>query len=279
MDLDEDDVIAGLFKRVAAAQGEQNAFFSYDQCRRWNPGILEALRQAGLLHPADEAISIVCQKCDHRCHRPVRRRRRVASLETYIECQERNDVTIVPVPSERLQRWKTSQRSVAAFVAQELCVRIRDPDYKAGRIVFGTRRFGRRRMPFSLEFQHGQSLFRLGPDERRPLEDLIIWLDGRPRLDNEEINYWAETVTSQQNRHQPSNLKRAQQKERRSARDEEWQRQADVLKARYPSKSKEDVAEEIFTSRRWPGVSSPKTIERVIRVSKSAGAKKSPFRL
>ena len=267
MDLDEDRVVAVLLQRLGSRQGETEVHVNYDDCRRWNRGVLDALTRAKLLKPSRDADSVICQRCQQRCHRPVQTRKHQDRLEYFVECEEQDDVATVSVVSQRLKRWKTSRRMVAAFVAHEVGARVKHAEYATGRIVFQTRRFGQRRLPLSLIFDAGRVMVRLGKKGERTLEELIVWINGRPSVARDELDLWAETIDQDPVRHQPSDLKRARQKFRRAERDVEWQRHADAIKARRPSLAKKEIARTIFESRRWPGVASPSTIERAIRVS------------
>ena len=271
MYLTEDEVITVLCVRLGAREADQDIHFHFDSCSRWQPGTLEGLLASRLLRTASDADWIVCQKCDERCARPVEVQ--IAGGSARIVCEQRDGVSSLPVAPERLQRWRTSRRALAAFVGSELSARQRNADAGHQRVRFQSVWLGKFRVSLSLEFAEGKTELRIGRDQRQPLDDLIIWRHGKPRLDLHALQILAQEVQGSGRDYQPSVVKRKRQAAKYQARNVEWQHEADVLKNKHPGMSKEQIAESIFKSGTWRGVETAATIKRVIRVKKS-GRKK-----
>lgn len=267
MSLSEDDVIVGLCSRVASAYSNGDVFYHFDHCKKWPPETLDGLIKSRLLVPAPDADWIICGKCQHRCNRPIERELD-GEQSNRITCELRDDVTVIPIRAERLRRWRTSQRLVSAFVGHQLGLRIQSADYKVGRVAFRSKRFDGVRASLSLEFADRRTVIKLIGNEH-PLEELIVWRRGVPTMDHDEIAALVREGRSSGRTRQESSIGRKRQRENNSNRNDDWQQMANFIKAERPALGKDDIAEEIFKRRKWPGVKSHKTVARNIRVSRN----------
>ena len=241
----EDDVIVGLCSRVSSARPDRDVFYHYDHCSKWPQGALKGLLKCRLMMPAPDADWIVCRKCEHKCNRPVEHASSAeprAAPRSQITCELRDDVSVIPIRAERLRRWRTNQRFVSAFVAQQLGLRIRTSDYKVGRVIFQGKRFEGVRATLSLEFSDRRTVIRFGGSHQLGLEELIVWKHGVPGIDFAEIAAWVGEGYSGGKSYQKSSLGRARQKRNYGDRNDEWQRIANSNKPKRPALGKVDIA-------------------------------------
>lgn len=276
------EIIKWLLIRISMV--ENAAFVLSDHVQHWPPESLSELIRAGVLEEAGQADWIECRRCSRRCGRPVEWMLDDSGSRTsrpHTTCHLRHDVTVVPVRINRLRRWQTSRAAFARFIGTSLELRIRDPGYEAGLVLYQSARIAKYRFALSLGFDPGLVSLRLDAEER-PLEELIRWNGGPPELDRSEIELWAAELGVQRTTpigRLPSRRKQNMRKSRYAARNARWQALADDLAAADGTRKKSDIAEEIFRSDGWPGVDEWTTIERIIRVPRKRGAKKSPRRL
>ncbi|MGE0205790.1 MAG: hypothetical protein AB7E70_03060 [Hyphomicrobiaceae bacterium] len=244
-----------------------------DHLERWPSECVDELKRARLFQDAGEVGWVECRRCTQRCHRPVERvpaRTTSAGYRHFTTCELRNDVSIVEIRPDRLRRWRASRSALCRFVADQLGLRIARADYETGRVIFQSKRFGRARVAVAMIFDEGRVLIRLD-NESRPLNELVLWDRGPPRVNRQEVECWAGEVAASRLTPigtVPSRLKQTLRKHRFESRNARWQALARQFKSADPSRKKSDIAEEIFRTGKWPGVTSSRTVERVIRLPK-----------
>lgn len=271
------DIVDWLLARVAGA--ETLAYVYADHVTTWPPECVAELMRAGLLQDAGLVVWVECRRCSERCARTVHT---VAASHSgksdryQTTCELREDVSTVSVHANRMKRWSTSRAAFARFVGACLSLRIRQPDYLSGVVSYRSGRIAQVRVAVSLLFEHGTVKLRLDNDDR-PLSELIFWDVGVPQIDAEEISLWAKEIGAKRIvpvGYLPSRRKQLRRKRKYEERNNGWQALAEDLKAANPSQKRSAIAQAIFVSGKWAGVTSSQTIERVIRVPKNPRRKK-----
>jgi hypothetical protein len=153
------DIPGILLKRVAEA-APNSAVFDADELAEWPGGVVDALFHAGLLQGAPRATEVFCDGCEWRCLKPVvvRTTPNGARPRAFVHCDEEPDLGRIPVPLERLRRYRASVTMIAALAARSLGL---DPSAKAdrdGSITLG-----------SLGGRHGRRVLRIAPNAGRLL--------------------------------------------------------------------------------------------------------------
>lgn len=262
-------IIDNLLVRVSAARG--TIFFRSDETALWEHGAKSELIEAGLLKSASDAKFLECQRCTHRCPRPVERlpsKEHDSAPRHVLACEARDDISLIPIEPQQLKRWRSSRALVARFVGQQLGVRILREDYRSGSVQYSAIRVHGLRLKISLEFHNTGSLILVGRHSIL-LDGLILWHDANPRLERPALIAALghfEAFTARIPTYQPSRLRQQARKAETAQRNRLWQDTAIELKRQNPRRKKADIADEIFRGQSWLGVTSRATIMRVIRL-------------
>lgn len=96
-----------------------DAGFGWDEICRWSPGGREWLEQLGLLVETERAAVVECDGCDEQCICGVDLVVGVRSQapRAFVVCGLRDDMGRVPVPLDRLRRWRVDAERLCRLVA------------------------------------------------------------------------------------------------------------------------------------------------------------------
>ena len=181
----------------------------------WANGLLEGLRQAGIVTSAEFSPSTICPGCTRACVMEIKFIDVAGQSEScaYVVCDKIEDYGLIEFDHASLQQWRFSRAGVVEFVAKDLGLHAKNSDRALNRVQFGTSRQLRRTV--SLEFGDTAQI-NIGND-RHALTDVLIWDGRRVRLNWELLHSVADQATetySGGKRYQPSTAKRESGKRR-----------------------------------------------------------------
>lgn len=213
-----------LLGRVGANQGTA-VLINDDELSLWPGTAVAAMKAQKLLAKARPASSAICPGCERDCVMPVHvlpaGGNRAA--RAFISCDKRDDVSRVPVPTERLTQWQCNTNGVCEFVADSLGLRRSDQrSDSAGLWNIGIATGNKRSQLLCL--QADGVLVLVAGNNVLPLAELIDHHDGAYLLDGAMIRQLVDAATTADNRYTPSNAKREARKLDTQAMYADWQK-------------------------------------------------------
>lgn len=101
------------------AELSPEAIFTADEVAQWPEGAVERFVSVGFLKETSYARSIECDGCEQACIEEVE----FVGECAYVICHQRDDIGRVPVPLDRLYKWKVDMPVLAQKIAIELGIR------------------------------------------------------------------------------------------------------------------------------------------------------------
>lgn len=227
--------LAELLARVGASQ-EAAALLSGHELSQWPDAAVAAMKAQRLLTRAHPAISAVCPGCERDCVMPVLTRiHPLRGAITFIDCDKRSDVSRVPVPVERLERWRCTTDAVCGFVAAALGLRRSDKRHPASADVLeiGVATGNKRSQMLCL--QADAELMLVAGGNKVPLAGLVAYRTGTYSLDSARVRQLVDAATTADNRYTPSNAKREARKVNTQAMYKDWQKAYRALLKKTPN--------------------------------------------
>ena len=275
MKLSWTDVLQSVFQRVAEEHGDgARAVYLADEIERWPPGMLEGLCTARLIERGQPATSLVCRECDEGCRRTAEIVEQVGQPLAMTTCHLILGFGPFLHPITRLDRWISTRKLVAKFVATQLGRTLPKSDGADVRFRFDLMRFGSHRRLVSLEFDGVAQLYVGG--RRADLIELIVWRGRSLSLNQDVLEILASEAPDLQSggkREQPSAIVQRDKKLGTEIQYRKLQRAADKLFAENPKRTKEQVARALAKDEEFRDMSSAR-IERVIRKPEKQRRKK-----
>ena len=93
----------------------------WDEVENWQDGVLTSFVEVGLLVNSNQAQSLECKGCEHRCYMPVEftdDKQRAFIVCDHPEMQ--SHMGRIDVPLARLEQWQTSSKLFAKVIADLL---------------------------------------------------------------------------------------------------------------------------------------------------------------
>lgn len=112
----EQALLLALVERVAACHGKE-AFWTEAEVAQWPEAFMANLEPHKLLTSASPASEVICDGCEQRCFMPVEMKRG-ANPRALIWCDQRDDIAMVPVRLESLNRRKVTGQALASALAE-----------------------------------------------------------------------------------------------------------------------------------------------------------------
>jgi len=181
------DPIHAVIERVGAEYPSPSTFFGYE-LDEWPEGTVRIMVSCGLLLETSRARAAVCNGCEYACHKlvNVRTKSEAQAPTGFIVCDEEPELGRIPVPMDRLRRFRAAIDTVGRTVAG--CLEL-DPSRavtERDRVVIGNirGRYGLRELALEIR---GHGLVLTVGTQARSLTDLLAWTQGRAVIDRREI--------------------------------------------------------------------------------------------
>ena len=200
-----------LLRRVGSCQGIA-VLVNVEELDQWPSVAVKAMKSQRLIVRARPADSAICPGCEDNCVMPVHRPPAAAGARSsFIVCDKRSDINRVSVSAQRLTQWRCSADLVCEFVAASLGLRppIRQTP-SAGRWEIGMASGDKRSQMLCLEASSILSL--VAGDHKLPLDEFIVFHEGRYALDEAMVRRLVDAATTVDNRYTQSNARREARK-------------------------------------------------------------------
>jgi len=268
-------ILQALFQRVTEEHGYgAKTVYLADEIERWPPGVLEGLSAACLMGRGQPATSLICRECEEGCRRTADVVEEAGQQFAMTTCHLIAGFGPFLHPMARLDRWISTRKIVARFVAAQLGRVLPEGEGADVRFRFGVMRFGSQRRLVSLEFGDVAQLY-VGV-HRADLIQLIGWRGRSLCLNQAALEVLASEAPDLQSggkREQPSSIVQQDKKLGTEIRYRNLQRAADKLFAEDPQRTKGKVARALAKYEEFRDMS-PLRIERVIRKPKKQRRKR-----
>ena len=115
-----EDALIELLDRLAAMQGDP-VLINAVELSQWPDQAITAMKAQKLITKARPASSALCTGCEEECLMPVHTVPSPSGdTALFIICNKRDDISRVPVPSDRLEQWQISGDTVADLLTELL---------------------------------------------------------------------------------------------------------------------------------------------------------------
>ncbi len=132
-----DDVLQDLILCLGSNDGGS---IGWEQVKEWPEGAIDIFQGAGWIKPKSPDTSVVCPGCEESCFMPVNIYPPVEDkpARVMVACELRDDMGLIPIPSEYLQQWQIIEKQVAGWIAHALGLKGEPKkDKKSGTIHIG----------------------------------------------------------------------------------------------------------------------------------------------
>lgn len=226
-----------LLARMAANNGAP-AFVSEEELSEWPAAGVAALKSQKLLAKARPARSVVCPGCERECIMPVHAPPRTSGAPaSFVVCDKRTDINRVSVPARKLKQWKCDAEGLVAFLASSLGLRRSNQrSGGVGVLNVGMVTGSKRSQMLSLRVD-GAEWSLVAGYSTVPLVDVIKYIDSAYSVEAAVVGRLADSVTTADPRHTPSNARRETRKLETRARHQGWRRAYRQWKKQRPNMS------------------------------------------
>ena len=230
------DVLLSLLEAMGAT-GETH-LVDWDTVQQWPVDALDRMLETGVLTAATPAQSVECRGCENHCFMEVRHvtaegKRPARAFVVCDDPEMQDQMGRIPVPLERLQRWKATALQLAKVVATLLAIESKAEDRHGQtniRIGMIKGKNGRRwlslnKSPLTLEIN----------DHCLPLEEALFFEDEALCIDRLRIDQLIDKEPSSGGKkYTPSTEKREAGKRQTEAMYEDWREAYLKLRRKYP---------------------------------------------
>lgn len=253
-----------LLERVASAEDGVVWFSSYE-LSHWQKQPVTRLKSLQLLRRGRESGEVECDGCEESCLLPVESRKNMDGESLFfVICQQRSDTNMVMVDRSRLRQWRSSVEAVCDFVAADLEInRTTQSGDDEGLYPLGVVRGEKRSQMVSLK--HGGDLSLVVADKALPLRDLMLFVEGKYRLDQDLLKQLVDQSTTADKRYTPSTTRREARKLKTRERNERWQKAYLKIKRNNPTQSDDWIAKQIARDQKLSEGKSSETIRKQMK--------------
>ena len=242
--MNHQNVLSELLSRLEQSNG--NIIITWDYVQTWDDGVLVTLLCYELIKPRAKAHSLECLGCEEHCFQEVHFSQK-DSKRAFIICDEpemQNQMGRIDVPYERLKQWKMDIMLVAKVIAkllglnQEIKTEKSDDFIKLGRL---NGKYGRHWIcldKHSLSLNVNQKF--------KPLNEALVFEKEKLILDRFHIDDLINQKNiSHSKAYTPSIDKRETRKQQTQAMYEDWKKEFQQMKRKYPKKSDAWISKQI----------------------------------
>ena len=228
-----DDVLSDLILRLSS---KDDGTISWEQFREWPDGAVEIFQNAGWIKPTASANSVECPGCEENCFMPAHIYPPVGDkpARVLVACDMRDDMGMIPIPSEYLQQWQITENQVARWIAHALGLKGKPKkDKKSGTIHIGNVQGKKKTGLLEWVVQKPVSLKVSG--HTLALIEVVYFKSNHLLVDEEAIINMVDMPPTE--RYKPSIARREANKLKTQERYKRWQKAYRELKVERPEKS------------------------------------------
>ena len=248
-----------------ASSGDGAAWFTAHEMQQWPLEAVLALKAQQLLKRSRDAGMALCDGCEEACVLPVQSvRNSSGEAVSFLLCTLRSDTNRVTVDSSRLRQWRGSVERLCDFVAADLGIN-RSSTSQEDASLYPIGLFHGEQRGQMLLLRLDTPLMLVAGDQSLPFSELIIFEGDRYRINRDLVTQLVDRVTTGDERHTPSTVRREARKLKTQERNERWQKAYRNMKRENPTQTDSWIANKIARDQKLSEGKSAETIRKQMK--------------